>query len=109
MKSLKTKFIAKSYNVTGSRPTTLLVVGAYLMAARCLRGYLTITFPFSEGGQRVFGVSAPGQSSPPSSPRAQKRLLLRALHQPPVNTLHKLLSNITVCSLFGLNDSTKTQ
>jgi hypothetical protein len=28
---------------------------------------------------------------------------------PPVNTLHELLSNITVCSLFGLNNSTKTQ
>jgi hypothetical protein len=27
----------------------------------------------------------------------------------PVNTLHELLSNITVCSLFGLNDSTETQ
>jgi hypothetical protein len=108
MKSLKTKFIAKSYNVTGSRPTMLLVVGAYLMAARCLHGYLTIAFPFSEGGQRVFGVSTPGQSSPPSSPRAQKKGYCRGV-TPPVNTLHELLSNITVCSLFGLNDSTETQ
>jgi hypothetical protein len=80
MKSLKTKFIAKSYNVTGSRPTTLLVVGAYLMVARRLHGYLTITFPFSEVGQRVFGVSTPGQSSPPSSPRAQKKAIAGALH-----------------------------
>jgi hypothetical protein len=80
MKSLKTKFIAKSYNVTGSSPTTLLVVVASLMAARCLRGYLTITFPFSEGGQRVFVVSTPGQSSSPSLPRAQKKAIAGALH-----------------------------
>jgi hypothetical protein len=80
MKSLKTKFIAESYNVTGSCPTMLLVVVAYLMAARRLRGYSTITFPFSEGGQRVFGVSAPGQSLPPSSPRAHKKAIAGALH-----------------------------
>jgi hypothetical protein len=75
------------------------------MSARIFNNYLSI---FRGRAESIWSERS-GAELATIITKSSKKAIAGALHQPPVNTLHELLSNITVCSLFGLNDSTKTQ